>query len=280
MPATHRRKAAVGVFSSAALILASCSGSTAPQPGTPAFYWDAARTTYAASDYTKTIDNLDKIGSSQNEYAARAQPWLLVLTSGMAQGYEELADSFEAGARINRGNATAFHRQVSNCRSAANHLALQFAENFATFQKNNKDEYILLAFGYPAGSPTPVPLLTKISNGALPPPADIETAQRRAVERAVLLATCRAAGAADDPAKVQDLLKSGDGKVARAAFVTAMANVLYEQSQLYSHQKLDDPEKQKIFCSRALEALKTLPESKETKALNTKIEASLKPKKL
>jgi hypothetical protein len=76
------------------------------------------------------------------------------------------------------------------------------------------------------------------------------------------------------------VLKSGDAKVPRAAFVMAMGNSLYEQSQLYSRQKLDEPAKQKIFCGRALEALKMLPESKETKALNTKIEASLKKAKL
>ena len=282
MTAPVTRRAAVGVFSfpCAVLILASCSGSTAPRPGTPGFYWNAAKETYAASDYDKTIDHLDRICASQNEYTARAQPWLLVLTSGMEQGYVELADSFETGVHLNRTSPTAFYRQVSNYRSAANRLALQFAENFGTFQKNNKDEYIVLAFTYPAGSPTPVPLLAQISNGVLPPPRDIETAQRRALERTVLLATCRAAGAADDPAKVQDLLKSGDTKVARATFVLAMANTLYEQSRLYSRQKMSDPEKQKIFCSRALDALKTLPESKETKALSTKLEAVLKSAKL
>jgi hypothetical protein len=60
----------------------------------------------------------------------------------------------------------------------------------------------------------------------------------------------------------------------------AMANALYDESQLYGRQKLDDPEKEKILCSRSLEALKTLPESSETKALNTKIEGSLKRRTL
>jgi hypothetical protein len=267
-------------LSCSALVFVSCSGSNVPQPGTPAFHWYAAKRTYAASDYAKTIDHLDKVCSSQNDYTARAQPWRLVLTSGLEQGYGELADSFEAGARLNLTSTTAFRRQVSTCRSTASGLALQFAENFETFQRNQKDEYIPLAFSYPAGSPTPVLLLGKISNGILPPATDIETAQRHALERGVLLATCRAAGAADDPAKVQDLLKSGDAKVPRATFVMAMANALYNDSQLYGRQKLDDPEKEKILCSRALEALKTLPESSETKALNTKIEGSLKRRAL
>lgn len=276
MIAMFVQRASAGAVAFAAWILVSCSGSSPPQPGTPAFYWAAAREAYATSDYTGTIDQLGRVCSSQNDYTARARPWLLVLTSGMAQGYIELADSFEAGGRANRSNPTPFHRQVSNSRGAANRLVLQFAENLGTFQKGATDEYVPLAFAYPAGSPTPVLLLTKISNGMLPPQAEIETAQRRVLERAVLLAACRAAGAPDEPAKVQDLLKSGDGKVPRAVFLLAMANALYDDSQLYSRQRLDDSEKLGILCNRALETLKTLPQSKETKALATKIEASLK----
>src|SRR5947209_3662810 len=167
MTVLHIRRAAAGLALSTALILTSCSDNNAPQPGTPAFFWTSARDTYAAGDYTRTIDNLEKICSSQNDFTARAQPWLLVLTSGSAQGYMDLADSFEAGARSNRANASAFLRQVSNFRGAANRMALQFAENFGAFQKSNKDESILLAFGNPPGSATAVQQLTQISSGAL-----------------------------------------------------------------------------------------------------------------
>src|ERR1039458_5315607 len=52
----------------------------------------------------------------------------------------------------------------------------------------------------------------QIAGGAWLPAAEIETAQKRATERAVLLATCRAAGAKNDPAKAQDLLKTGEAK--------------------------------------------------------------------
>src|ERR1041384_2066241 len=179
----HIRWAAAGVALSTALILSSCADNNAPQPGTPAFFWTSARDTYAAGDYTRTIDNLEKICSSQNDFTARAQPWLLVLTSGSAQGYMELADSFEAGARSNRANAPAFLRQVSNFRGAANRIALQFAENFGAFQKRNKDDSSPRAFPNPPGSFTAVQQLTQIASGAILPAAEIETAQRRALER-------------------------------------------------------------------------------------------------
>src|SRR6188508_2519202 len=65
----------------------SCSSSAGPQPGTPAYFWSAAKETFAASDYVKTSEHLDKILASDNEYTARARPWRLILASGMARGY-------------------------------------------------------------------------------------------------------------------------------------------------------------------------------------------------
>ena len=59
----------------------------------------------------------------------------------------------------------------------------------------------------------------------------------------------------------------------------AMAESLYNASQLYTSKKLDDPSKMTIFAERAQEALKTVPPSKESKELNAKIAASLKKSK-
>ena len=271
------RTAALGALVAGNLILFSCSGSNAPQPGTPAFFWDAAKVTYAAGDYQKTVENLGNILAGQNDYTARALPWMLVLTSGMAQGYMDLAEAYDAGGHVNRTLTTNFHRQVNTYRGAANTLALQFADTLSKFQ--GKDEYVTLGFAYPTGSPTEVVLLNKVAGGSWLPDAETETAQKRAVERAVLLATCRAAGAKDDPAKAQDLLKTGDAKVPRSAFVEAMAAALFEQSQLYARTRLDEPDKLKIFCSRAQEALKSVPASKESQDLDKKIQAALKKAK-
>jgi len=268
------RRVTVWVLVAASLLLISCSGNNAPQPGTPAFYWSAAKETYAAGDYQKTIENLSNILAGQNEYVARAQPWMLVLSSGMVQGYMDLAEAYDNGSRGAKSNNTNFHRMVNTYRGAANTLALQFAETFSKFQP--KEDFVTLAFPYPTGSPTEVVLLTKVSGGAWLPETELDTAQKRAIERAVLLATCRAADAQNDPAKAQDLLKSGEAKVARAAFMQAMAATLFEESQLYSLKQLSQPDKMKIFCTRAQDALKTVPDSKDSQDLNKKIAAAMK----
>jgi hypothetical protein len=274
--AMAKRIGAVGAVICANLILSSCSsGPRAPEKGTPAFYWAAAGESYAAGNYLKTLENLERVAATDNEYTARAQPWLLVLSSGMAGGYMEIADYFESGARINKADPTVFRKQVSQCRGTAGQLSLIFADALLAFQKG-KDDPVLMAFPFPNGSPGAVPVLTKVANGMLPQPGEIETGLKNGIVRAVLLNTCRAVGTPNNPAKAQELFKAGDVKVPRATFVLAMADALHNGAQLYGRNKLDDPAKLKIFCGRAQEAIKAIPSTKETKELETKIQNTLK----
>jgi len=279
MTLTVKRLAVVAAVIAANLILFSCSsGPVAPQKGTPAFYWQAARESWARADYLKTVENLDNIVKTENEFTAQARPWLLVVTSGMAKGYMEMADIFEGGARINKADPLTFRKTVSNARGSAGRLSMRFAEVFGDFQKT-KDDPVPLAFAFPTGSPGMPPVLNKIGNGILPQAIEIDAAEKGSVQRAVLLNTCKAAGAPDDVAKVQGLFKAGEVKVPRAVFVTAMAAALHDEAQLFSRNKLDEPDKLKILCERAQEALKTLPETKEIKELGVKIQATLKKNK-
>jgi hypothetical protein len=260
------------------LTLISCSSAPAgPEKGTPAFYWQAAKETFAAGDNMKALEHLDKL-IGDKDYGAKALPWSLVLASGMAAGYSDLADQYETGARVNKSDPTWFRRHVGEYRTAAKQLSLQFADGYAKWAQS-PGETVPLAFGYPKGSATASPQLTKVANGIGLPPADVELAISQTVQRGILLATCRAAGAPDDPAKGESILKNPDASAPRATFALAMAGSLYTLSQIYVPSKADEPEKLRIFCERADEALKAVPDSKDKKELAGKIEKSLKKKK-
>jgi hypothetical protein len=223
----------------------------------------------------KASEHLDKLLASDNEYTARARPLLLILTSGMVRGYMDVADNLELGVRAKKADPGGFRKYISNSRSTAGRLSLHFAETFMRFQKG-KDDPIPLVFSYPSGSAAPVPELTKASEGMPLRETEIEAAQKHAVERAILLETCRAAGAPDDTAKALDLFKSGNVQVSRAAFLTGMAESLYQQAQLYDRRKLDDGEKLKVFSNLALSALKDVPETKQSKKLSETIQKGMK----
>lgn len=260
----------------AGLFLTSCSSGPAPvEKGTPPFYWQAANETYKAGDYVKTSEHLAHLVKSQNEFTSRAQPWLLIVSSGVAKGYIDLADSFENGSRANKTNPAAFRKNMNDMRTMANRVVLQFAEVFERFQKSNTDEKIALAFPFPSGSAALAPQLAKAGAGMVLQESEVADAIRRSLARGVILRACEAAGAPEDVAKSQGVFKAGAG-VPRPVFLSAMANVLYDSSQIYSSRKLDQPDRQKILLERAAEALKPLPESKEKASLDKKIQTALK----
>ncbi|MGE5645016.1 MAG: hypothetical protein ACM336_04410 [Acidobacteriota bacterium] len=261
----------------AGLIATSCSsGPQPPKPGTPAFYWLAAKETYAAGDYQKTNEHLEQICRTQNDYTARAHAWNLILTAGMARSYMELADYFEYGSRARALSPTQFRRLMSDYRTYASRLALQFAQTFQDFEKNNKDANVTLDFTFPTGNALPSPQITKIGNGELPSPAILDDLRKQHLKTGVLLQTCRALGIPDDSAKAQQIFKSGSVQVPRETFLLAMAAALHDQAQLFVRSKLDQPDRLKMFDGHALDVVKSLPETKEATALSTKIQKSLK----
>jgi hypothetical protein len=254
------------------LIAAGCSsGPQPPQPGTPAFLWSAAKTTYAAGDFLKASDNLSQLVKSDSEFTARAEPWSMMISAGIAQAYMDLADNFEEGARANRANPTPFRRQVTVFRSQASAMVMQYAETVHKFLGENKSDSIALEFGYPTGNAALPVQLERVAKGMIIPDADAESLQTAMMQRGVLLSALRAVGAADDTAKGLAVFKAGDVKATRPVFLTATARALVEETDLFIPRKLDQPTRTTMLCDEAEAALKSIPETKETKELMGRI---------
>ncbi|HLK63652.1 MAG TPA: hypothetical protein VKU19_09440 [Bryobacteraceae bacterium] len=260
-----------------ALSLASCSsGPQAPRPGTPAFYWSSAQEAYRNGDFPATSRGLAELVNIDSEYAARARSWQLVISAGLAQGYSELADNYEAGAKMNRENPMPFRKQASTIRSLANASNMELTEGFAKFLAKDKAPEVQLSFAYPAGSVSQPASLRKLAAGMLLQDSERDAMQTDMLQRGVVLTLSLAAGNPDDAAKTLEKFKAGDVRVPRDVFLFAMAKSLVDRSELYDFRKLDLPERAKIMCQEALDALHELPPTKETKALTQRIEATLK----
>ena len=277
---TGKRTVALFAFLLVFLALNSCSGPSAPQPGSPAFFWNAAKGAFEAGDYTMTAQHLDDLLSKDDgEYAARALPWSLVLTSGMADGYMEAADAYEKGAKIagkpDKAKAEPFRRQMILDRTAASRLVLHFADQFESFNKLTVDA-VPLAFGFPKGSAGEVPQLLRASTGNMPVGPQVDASLLQALQRNVILAASKAAGCPNDPVKAGQIFAAADAKVARATFQLAMANTLFSMAEMFSRDRIDDSEKLGILCQRAQNALKSVPASADSKELTDKIAQALK----
>jgi len=236
----------------AMLGLAACSGpvTTSARVGTPEFYWYAAKETYAAGDYVKTADHLDHLIDNDNEYTARAVPWSLVVTSGMAAGYMEIADAYVAGARVNKTKGLAFRKKASDYRTMASPLVLRFAQNVDKMSKVPSGG-IQLAFGMSKGAANPSPMLSQVASGFQLTQAQEEQLVLQNIQRNVLLAVCRAAGAPNDTARTEEVLGHASALIPRASFENTISQILTIESALYSRDKLDDPEKLEAVKRRA-----------------------------
>jgi hypothetical protein len=260
-----------------ALGATSCStGSAPPRPGTPAYYWAGAQEAYRNGDFPKTDTSLQEIVRADSEFSVRARPWQIVISAGLAQGYSEMADNYEKGGRMNRENPMPFHKQVTTLRSLASAAAIELAESFHRFTEKEKDPNVRLTFTYPAGAAALPSALKKVATGMTIQDSERESMQTDMLQRGVLLILCRATGNPDDPAKTLELFKAGEVKVPREVFLFAIAKAMEEQSELFSSKKLDHPGRMKVMCQEALDAVQSIPQTKETKALAAKLQASLK----
>ncbi len=262
-------------FLTLVVALASC-GPAPPPVGSPAWLWEAAHDTWEAGDLQKTSDHLESLAKSGGEYALQATPWRLVLTGGMARGLMNLAEAFENGARANQAAAVEFRRQMDRFRTQASRQALQFGETYLVFEKLQTGDSVPIAFTYPKGSLMPVAEVTKAGEGMMLSESEVETARVRSLQQGILTLTCSAVGAEDDSAKAQQIFQAQTVTVPRNTFVLAMAKQLRALSELYSSRKLNHPERYELFNKEALDALKTLPESDQTKKLMAAIEKDLK----
>jgi hypothetical protein len=222
-------------------ILSSCSR-PAPVQVDSSFYWTRAKERYAAGDYSKAISHLDHLLDAANPHSSRALPFSMILSSGTAAGYMELADYYTAGARANKGKALLFQRKASDYRTLANHMVLNFAENTKKLDLLQGDS-VQLAFGPPKGNAVEPALFTQISHGMVLSKEDEEAALDLALNRGVLLTVCSTAGAPNNLAKAAEILQRGEFLVRRAKFMTAVAEQLEQASQLYARNKLDDSAK-------------------------------------
>jgi hypothetical protein len=250
------------------------------KPGTPEYFWAAANQTFKNGEFDKTVANLSKLDASE-KFAAKSEPWHIILSAGMAQGYAELAERYDAGYRANHGATPGFTKLKSQNEAGANSSTMEFVEVLHKFLSTNKDPEVILAFTAPAGSTAEPPETGKITKGILPGEAEAAGVQKSMLRRGVLLNTSAAMGDKDDVAKALESFKQGEVKIPRDTFLRSVAQIAYDRAQIYMPKKLDQPKRLGVLYTEALAALDKIPEqTKADKDLSKKIKDDLKKYRL
>jgi len=254
----------------------SGTSTTSVKPGTPEYFWAAANQTFKNGEFDKTIVNLSKLDAN-DKFAARSEPWHMIVAAGMAQGYMELADRYETGGRANKGATANFSRLKSQCEAGANSATLDFVEVLHKFLATNKDPEVALTFAAPTGSAAEPAETGKITKGILPGEAEAASIQKAMLRRGVLLNTSGAMGNKDDVAKSLDAFKQGEVKIPRDTFLRSVAQITFDRAQIYMPKKLDQPKRLQVLYTEAMAALAAIPsQTKADKDLEKKIKDDLK----
>jgi hypothetical protein len=200
----------------------------------------------------------------------------IVVSSGMAKGAEDLSAAYETGLKMNRDNPTALRRRLTQLRAMASHSALDLAQQVQSLLAKDKSPQIALEFPFPPGSATEPQGLKRLEAGMIMPEADADGLQAAMLDRGVVQALSRLVGSADDPAKALQLFQAGAAQVARETFLLGTAKLLYDEGNIFTRNQLDQPLRLKAMYDQALAALGQVPESKDSKALTTTIQAAMK----
>lgn len=257
----------------------SCaSGPTPPKAGTAAFSWQAAKENFQAGDYLKTVDHLDRVLRTDNEFVPDARVWRLVMGAGMADAYRELTEQFEHGGRNNKANPVPFRRKAVDYRTLSERNATLLVELYSNYEKSQPEGDVNIVFGYPPRGSFSIPgAMGKIAQGQVPADGDIVAAQSGMLQRAVLSSVCAAVGAPKDGAKAQQVLKEPPIKAPRGAFELTMAQTLYDASTVFGPMKGSQPVRQIRLLDLATQALsKATGDDKLIKELKQKVERDKK----
>ena len=147
------------------LLLSTCSGggSGGPAQGSPEWLWLAAQENFAAADYVKTQEHLDKLADTESEWQKRAAVWRIVVLSGLSRAYRELSDIYSKGAESNNAQSSRFQNGIQQNQRDSRQYAIDLAESLPKYQKLFSDDAnILLDFAFPSGSPNDSPLALRL----------------------------------------------------------------------------------------------------------------------
>jgi hypothetical protein len=266
----------IAATAAASFFISGCSAekkaTAPPKTGTLAYTWHTATESYKAGNYQRSMEQLTRLATAQSEYRTRARLWLVVVAGGIADGYLQLSNAYEDGARLSKAASSDYRNQVRELRNIANTAALAFAETMHDIMDENKDPRFAFDFGFPAGGSTEPLQLAKIRKGLPMQAADHEVARKKMAEAGVVKFAALLAGSPSDIEKARQQFAAPS----RDAVLMGVATNLVSSADLYSQKKMDIPKRGNALCKEAAEALALLPDSKEKKALDTKAKDALK----
>ncbi len=271
------------------LILVSCSGGTdsgksKPLRNTPEFAYNEAKEAMSSIKIEKAISLTNEVMTRfpNSVQAQRARILRIVLLSGLAHGYGDLADAyitgFEKGSKNAgqlRSTAFDFYRKKKNAVLGFNDACDYMLQNYS-----DKADY-LLDCDFPSKEASMNRLIEEVKKGNLLDSEQLRIAEEQELREGILVSLATFLGAEGDRNKARKLLEEGSRPLDPAEFFVKAGRIFLDDQKLFGRKTLNEIQYYRLFFQKAQQCLdlaqKILKDkpNKETQSLVDQLKADL-----
>ena len=270
-------------------ILASCGGGADRNKpklmrNTPEFAYNEAKEAMSAIKIEKAISLTNEVMSKypNSVQAQRARILRVVLLTGLAHGYGDLADAYVTGFENGGKNAGKLRSAAFDFYRKKKNAVLSFSESCDYMIQNYSDkaDYVLEC-DFPSKEAPMNRLIEEVKKGNLLDSEQLKIAEEQELREGVLVSLSTFLGAKGDRNQARKLLEEGSKPLDPAEFFVRAGRIFLDDQQLFGRKMLNEVQYYRLFFQKAQECLdlaqKILKDKpiKETQAAADQLKADL-----
>ena len=218
--------------------------------------WKEVNREYESRDYINTLNYLDDLLRTENDYTARAAALKVVILGGMTRSALEIEEACAEGIfMVKQADGGPYKACIEAFRWRARTNTLGLIEALSELEKSTAaGGTVSLDFPLPEASAEPSPMIGRTRAGAMPAEKVFEPSVARIVDRQILLQVCDVVAKGEVPA-VKDMFASPPVTIPKETFLVGVAKTLLVAAAVFGEDRLDDTPKRSATLKRARECL-------------------------
>jgi hypothetical protein len=218
-------------------------------------FWKQVNREYESHDYINTLNYLNDILRTENDYTARAAALKVVILGGMTRSALEIEAACAAGiSRVAAWEAGPYKNCIEQFRWRSRTNILSLIDALSELEKGAAASgTVSLDFPLPEASSETSPLIGQTRAGAMPVEKIFEPSVVRIVDRHIFLQVCDLV--ATDEAAVKEIFESRPVIVPKETFLVGVAKTLLAGAEVFGEDRLNDSAKRSATLERARECL-------------------------
>ena len=215
-------------------------------------FWTQVNREYESRDYKDTLNYLNDVLQTENDYNARAIALKVIILGGMTRSGLAIEEACDKGtARVAAWDEGPFKTCIEQFRWQARTRVLDLIDALGEFEQVMAGAAVVpLDFPVPEASSRPSSMLGRAEAGALPPEKAFESSVALVVDHHIFLQVSDMVGE-EDAAAVVTMFETRPVEVSKEAFLIGVAKTLLAAAAVFDKDRLDDSAKKAATLERA-----------------------------